>query len=90
MAHNAVPVEGTGNLGELAEALFCSPLRTGGHLDPDQIRAAVQASLLAHDNDPSLCACDLAQAYGECPEITVDRMRWCRDAVAGAFGLAVP
>ena len=88
MAHNAVPVGGSGSLVELAEALFCSPLRRESHPEPDQVRAAVQTSLLAHDNDPNLCACDLAQAYGECPEITIDRMRWCRDAVARAFELA--
>ena len=85
MAHNVVP---SGSLVELAEALFCSPLRPESHPDPSRIRDAVVASLLAHDNDPSLCACDLAQAYGECPEIAADRMRWCRNAIAEAFGLA--
>jgi len=50
----------------------------------------VHASLLAHRNDPSFCACELAQAYGDYPEIAAPRMRWCRDAVAAAFGLGLP
>jgi hypothetical protein len=75
-----------GTLAELAQALFCSPLRPESHPDAEQIREAVRASFLAHSNDPKLCACDLAQAYGDYPEIAVPRMQWCRDAVAGAFG----
>jgi hypothetical protein len=47
----------------------------------------VRASLQAHSNNARLCACELAQAYGDYPEIAVTRMRWCLDAVAGAFGL---
>jgi hypothetical protein len=77
---------GGARLSDLAEALFCSPLRPEQHPAPDQVQAAVRASLLAHSDDPSLCACDLAEAYGECPEITVARMRWCLIAVADAFG----
>jgi hypothetical protein len=50
----------------------------------------VQSSLLAHSNEPSLCACELAQAYGDYPEIAAPRMRWFLDAVAGAFGLGSP
>ena len=79
-------VGGSGSrLEDLAEALFCSPLRPEQRPDSEQIQAAVRASLTAHSDDPRLCACDLAEAYGECPEITVDRMRWCLTAVAGAF-----
>ena len=77
-----------GSLAELAEALFCSSLQPGSQPDPDQVRAAVHASLLARRNDTRLCACELAQAYGDYPEIAIPRMRWCLDAVAGAFGLS--
>lgn len=83
-----VSVGGVGSIAALAEALFCSPLRPENHPNPDQIRAAVQTSLLEHDNDPDLCACDLAQAYGDYPEITVLRMRWCLATVAEAYGQA--
>jgi hypothetical protein len=89
--HNDAPTGGIGGSPvALAEALFCSPLRPENHPDSDQIQAAVHASLLAHNNDPRLCACDLAQAYGDYPEIAAPRMRWCLDAVAGAFGLGLP
>ena len=77
------------SLAELAQALFCSGLRPGNLATPDQVREAVRASLAAHDNDTSLCACELAQAYGDYPEIASVRMRWCRDAVAEAFNLGV-
>jgi hypothetical protein len=80
---------GGANLVELAEALFCSVLRPEKLPTPDQIREAVRASLAAHHNDPSLCACELAEAYGDYPEIASTRMRWCRDAIAEAFDLGV-
>jgi hypothetical protein len=76
-------------LAELAQALFCSGLRPETLPTPDQVREAVRTSLAAHDNDTSLCACELAQAYGDYPEIAWIRMRWCREAVAGAFNLGV-
>lgn len=83
-------VSGSGaSLAELAEALFCSGLRPEKLSTPDQVREAVRASLAAHHNDTNLCACELAQAYGDYPEIASTRMRWCREAVAGAFGLGV-
>jgi hypothetical protein len=86
--HDDAPAGGiAGSLAELAGALFCSPLRPESHPNPDQVRAAVRASLQAHSNNARLCACELAQAYGDYPEIAVTRMRWCLDAVAGAFGL---
>jgi hypothetical protein len=88
MIHNDGHTGGSGEkLAELAEALFCSPLRPEHHPGPGQVHAAVRASLLAHGGDPGLCACDLAQAYGEDPVMTVARMRWCLAAVAEAFGL---
>jgi len=78
------------SLAELAEALFCSSLRPDSHPDPEEVRAAVDASLLAHDNDPRLCACEVAQVYGDYPEVAVPRMRWCLDTVAQALGLGLP
>jgi hypothetical protein len=80
---------GGASLVELAEALFCSGLRPEKLPTHDQVREAAHASLAAHHNDPSLCACELAEAYGDYPEIASSRMRWCRDAVAGAFDLGV-
>ena len=77
------------SIAELAQALFCSGLRPEKLPTSDQVRDAVRASLDAHDNDTSLCACELAQAYGDYPEIASTRMRWCREAVAGAFDLGV-
>jgi len=77
------------SVAELAQALFCSGLRPDKFPAPDQVREAVRASLAAHDNDASLCACELAQAYGDYPEIASTRMRWCREAVTAAFNLGV-
>lgn len=77
------------SVADLAQALFCSGLRPETMPTPEQVREAVRASLAAHDNDTSLCACELAQAYGDYPEIAPTRMRWCREVVAGAFGLGV-
>jgi hypothetical protein len=77
------------SLAELAQALFCSGLPPEKLRTPDQVREAVRASLAAHGNDTNLCACELAQAYGDYPEIASTRMRWCREAVAGAFNLGM-
>ncbi|HEY9418048.1 MAG TPA: hypothetical protein VIQ30_25085 [Pseudonocardia sp.] len=77
------------SIADLAQALFCSGLRPDPQPTPDQVRDAVRTSLAAHDNDTSLCACELAQAYGDYPEIASTRMRWCCEAVAWAFNLGV-
>jgi hypothetical protein len=62
-----------------AEALFCSPLQPSQHPTGDQVRHEVLVCELRYGADG--CAALLAQAYGEDPEATVERMRWCLTAV---------
>ena len=57
-----------------ARALFASSLRPCDHLDPDQIRAAIDGTLATLG--PTGCLCAVAQEYGEHPETAAQRMRW--------------
>jgi len=70
---------------DLAEILFCSSVQPSEHAAAEEIRAAVTACLRNHHGDVLECAVELAEQYGEDPETTCSRMRWCRETVALAF-----
>jgi hypothetical protein len=66
-----------------AEALFCSPLQPsdgGGALD---VRVLVTAALARLGE--AGCAAQVAQEFGDHPELAARRMGWCRTAVEAAF-----
>ena len=73
-------------LHELAEALFVSPLQESEHPTHQQVKDAVEATLVACDGDCRQCAACLAQEAGDHPETFVQRMKWCLVEVAAVYG----
>jgi hypothetical protein len=65
------------------DALFVSALQRSEHPDPGQVRLAVVTAERTYGRQG--CAAQVAQEYGEHPEIAAARMRWARGAVAAAF-----
>jgi hypothetical protein len=65
------------------EALFVSALQGSEHPDARQVRRAVAAAMREYGGCG--CAAQVAQEYGEHPEIAAARMRWARQTVAEAF-----
>src|SRR5215510_14957213 len=63
------------------EALFVSALQRSEHPDARQVRRAVAAAMRQYGD----CGAQVAQEYGEHPEIAAARMQWARSAVAEAF-----
>jgi hypothetical protein len=71
-----------------ADALFASALQRRDAPSAAQIDQAIAAAVRAFGTRG--CAARVAQAYGECPETAVMRMRWARTMVTGAFEGASP
>ena len=65
------------------DALFVSALQRSEHPDAGQVRLAVVTAERAYGRWG--CAAQVAQEYGEHPEVASARMRWARGAVAEAF-----
>jgi hypothetical protein len=65
------------------EALFVSALQRSERPDARQVRLAVAAAMRQYGGCG--CAAQVAQEYGEHPEIAAARMQWARGAVAEAF-----
>lgn len=66
-----------------AEALFVSSLQRSDNPTPDDVRAAVSASL--HRHGPRGCAAEVAQEFGEHPAESVWRMSWVLAEVELAY-----
>ena len=66
------------------DALFASTLQCSDEPSATQVRQAITAATRAFGDLG--CAARVAQEYGEHPETAVTRMRWARQAVAGAYG----
>jgi hypothetical protein len=58
-----------------AQALFVSPLQPSEQPDAEAVSAAIASSLSSHGGERG-CAADLAEEYGDHPEMAADRMRW--------------
>jgi hypothetical protein len=71
---------------DLADALFISMLQESDDPSPDQVRAAIDASLTACDGDCRLCAASVAQEAGDHPEQYLCRMRWALQTVERVYG----
>jgi hypothetical protein len=65
-----------------ADALFASTLQRSDEPTVAQVHVAIASALAAFGIQG--CADRVAQAYGEHPEIAVQRMRWARATVARA------
>jgi hypothetical protein len=61
------------------EALFASPLQRSDQPTPADVRLAIMRTI--RDLGNSGCAARVAQAFGDHPEIAVERMRWARQLV---------
>jgi len=66
-----------------AEALFTSSLQPSDQSTPEQLRAAIAASIRSHRGIGG-CAAVLATEYGEHPDAAANRMRWALTAAASA------
>jgi hypothetical protein len=66
-----------------ADALFASALQRSDEPTAEQVDEAIAVAVNAFGTRG--CAARVAQAYGEHPEIAVERMRWARATVLGAF-----
>jgi hypothetical protein len=66
------------------DALFVSPLQPSDEPGARQVQRAVAAAVRRFGDRG--CAGRVAQEFGEHPEIAAARMRWARQAVAGAYG----
>jgi hypothetical protein len=62
-----------------ADALFASSLQGSDEPSAAQIRQAIAAAV--REFGTRGCAAQVAQAYGEHPEIAAPRMRWARAAL---------
>jgi len=67
-----------------ADALFVSALQRSEQPSARQVRQAI-ATTLRRFGDRG-CTDQVAQEFGEHPELAVARMRWARRAVAAAYG----
>src|SRR5215468_752011 len=67
-----------------ADALFVSALQRSAQPSARQVRQAI-ATTLRRFGDRG-CTQQVAQEFGEHPDLAVARMRWARQAVAAAYG----
>jgi len=67
-----------------ADAVFASALQVSQMPDAGQVQRAVVAAVRQFGGRG--CAAQVAQEFGEHPELAAARMRWALHLVAGAFG----
>ena len=67
-----------------ASALFVSALQRADEPSAGQVRQAVAAAVRAWGRPG--CAAQVAQEYGDHPDIAAARMRWARTLADQAFG----
>lgn len=65
------------------EALFCSQVQPSDKPGPIQVGESIAAMIRVHGSHG--CACQVAAAFGDHPDVAVQRMRWARDVVAGIY-----
>src|SRR5215831_5384909 len=71
-----------------ADALFVSALQGSEQPSARQVRQAIGAALRRFGD--RACTDQVAQEFGEHPELAVARMRWAWQAVAAAYGRSRP
>jgi hypothetical protein len=67
-----------------AEALFASGISASTDPTFAEVRAAIRQAVCAHGGTRG-CAGQVAAAFGDYPEVAVDRMRWARRVVRATF-----
>jgi hypothetical protein len=67
-----------------ADALFVSALQRSEQPSARQVRLAIAVTL--RQFGARGCAERVAQEFGDHPDLAATRMRWARQAAAGAFG----
>jgi bacterioferritin-associated ferredoxin len=65
------------------EAVFCSCLQPSDHPIREQVQGAI--ANMARITGCRGCTAQVAQAFGEHPELAAARMRWARNLVDEAF-----
>ena len=75
---------GTNVTATRCEALFASPLQRSDEPTLDEVREAIR--LAVHNLGSRGCAAQVAQEFGEHPEIAAARMQWARQVIAETFG----
>jgi len=71
-----------------ADALFASALQQSEQPSAPQVRQAIAAAVRRFGDQG--CAEQVAQEFGEHPELAVARMRWARQTVAQAYSGSMP
>jgi hypothetical protein len=66
-----------------ADALFLSALQRSDNLSTRQVRKAIAAAVRAHGG--AGCAQQVAQEFGDHPEIAAARMQWARAVCSEVF-----
>jgi hypothetical protein len=66
-----------------AEALFCSQVQPSEKPDGTRVAKSIAAMIRVHGSHG--CACQVAAAFGDHPDIALERMRWARDTVAVTY-----
>jgi hypothetical protein len=67
-----------------AAALFLSTLSTSDNPTTAEVVGAIERALRTHGGSHG-CTADVAQAYGDHPELAAPRMRWARRLVEVMF-----
>jgi len=67
-----------------AAALFLSTLCVADNPSTAEVVGAIERALRTHGGSAG-CAADVAQAYGDHPELAAPRMRWARRLVGLVF-----
>jgi hypothetical protein len=71
-----------------ADALFASVLQRSDEANASQVRRAIAESVDAYGDVG--CACQVAQEFGDHPEMAAARMRWALATVEVLEGQPVP
>lgn len=66
-----------------AEALFCSTRQPSEHPSAVQVGESIAAMIRVHGSHG--CACQVAEAFGDHPDVALERMVWARDLVADTY-----
>jgi hypothetical protein len=71
-----------------AAALFVSYVSIFDQLTDAQVRTAIDEALGSHGGSQG-CTAEVAQAYGDHPELAAPRMRWARRVVEQVYAPAL-
>src|SRR5579859_6908533 len=89
MTDNMTLDSGTLDPATRAAALFASTLCVADDPTDAEVTAAIEATLRSHGGGRG-CVADVAEAYGDHPELAAPRMRWARRIVERLAGAAQP